>query len=206
MTFSAWQQQSILDLINDDGRYGMPDIDLRDKLPLHGQRLDLTALEENDLPALQPFFQDIASLTFYIPTTARPLNRCQLKALLADWNDGVENFVFAIRYQGRLIGLVNLDGLDWPNSHAEIGIALTSLSDRGHGLAGEALNLMINYAFAELGLHRIWARIVEDNASSIRLFEKLGFLPEGRLKQHVLRRSHYRDMLIYGLLAPGARD
>ncbi len=180
----------------------MPVIDPRDKLPLHGQRLDLTALEEADLPALQPFFQDIASLTYYIPTTARPLNANQLKLLLADWNDGLENFVFAIRFQDRLIGLVNLDGLDWPNGHTEIGIALTSIPDRGHGLAGEALNLLISYAFEELGLHRIWARIIEDNTSSIRLFEKLGFQLEGRLKQHVLRRGRYRDMLVYGLLAP----
>jgi RimJ/RimL family protein N-acetyltransferase len=178
----------------------MASTDPRDKLPLHGRRLELTALLETDLPFLEPFFQDIASLTYYIPTTARPLNRPQLRSLLADWNDGIENFVFAIRKGDRLIGLINLDGLDWPNSHTEIGIALTASGERGHGLAAEALTLLIEYAFTELGLHRIWARIIENNTPSVRLFTRLGFRLEGRLRQHVRRRGQYRDMLVYGLL------
>jgi len=171
------------------------------QLPLQGPRVVLTALEENDLPALLPFFQDMSSLIYYMPTTARPLNAPQLQSLLTDWNDGVENFVFAVRWQGALIGLVNLDGLDFTNSHAEIGIALTKTSCRGQGLAAEALNLMIQYAFAELGLHRIWARIIEGNTASVRLFRKLGFQPEGRLRQHVLRQGQFRDMMIYGLFS-----
>lgn len=169
-------------------------------LPLHGPRVDLTALHESDLPHLLPFFQDMAALTYFIPTTARPLNAIQIEKLLADWNDGIENFVFAIRNCGNLIGLVNLDGFDWPNGHTEIGIALISPAERGHGLASEALTLLIRYAFDELGLNRIWARVIEDNKPSVRLFESLGFVSEGRLRQHVRRRGQYRDMLIYGLL------
>jgi len=175
-------------------------VDPCDRLPLHGERIDLTALQEEDLPLLLPFFQDMAALTYYIPTTARPLNAPQLRSLLTDWNDGIENYVFAIRKNGQLIGLINLDGLDWPNSRSEIGIALTTGGERGHGLAAEALSLLIRYAFEELGLHRIWARIIEDNQRSIRLFTRLGFLPEGRLRGHVRRRGRFRDMLVFGLL------
>ncbi len=169
-------------------------------LPLHSSRIDLTALVEQDLDQLQSFFQDMASLYYYIPTTARPLNHLQLRKLLDDWNDGTESFVFAVRHAGQLIGLVNLDGLDWTNSHAEIGIALTSPDARGQGLAAEALRLLMGYAFHELGLRRLWARVIEDNRASIRLFERAGFQPEGRLREHVLRGGQNRDMLIYGLL------
>ena len=169
-------------------------------LPLQGTRLQLTALQESDLPDLTCFFQDMASLTYYIPTTARPLNHLQLRSLLKDWNDGLENFVFAVRLSGRLIGLVNLDGLDWPNSHLEIGIALTDPDARGHGYAAEALAILLRYCFNELGLKRVWARIIEDNHPSVRLFNKLGFHQEGTLRAHVLRQGRYRDMLIFGLL------
>lgn len=169
-------------------------------LPLQSERIRLTALQSEDTDLLRPFFEDMASLYFYLPTTARPLNKMQLDRLLLDWNDGLESFVFAVRQQNNLIGLVNLDGLDWPNSHAEIGIALTSDSARGQGYAAEALQLLLDYAYAELGLHRVWARIIEDNSPSIRLFEKLGFVREGCLKEHVLRHGQYRDMLIYGRL------
>ncbi|MEA4890277.1 MAG: GNAT family protein [Clostridiaceae bacterium] len=169
-------------------------------LPLKGQRVSLTVLEEADLEILRPFFQDMASLTYYIPTTARPLNITQLREMISDWNDGLENFIFAIRYDNQLAGLVNLDDLDWPNSHAEIGIALTNKTLRGQGLAAEALSLLIDYSFNELGLHRLWARIIEDNAPSLRLFGKLGFQQEGLLRDHVRRRGHYRDMIQLSLL------
>ncbi|HAL74653.1 MAG TPA: GNAT family N-acetyltransferase [Clostridiales bacterium] len=169
-------------------------------LPLHGPRIELTALEANDLTVLQPFFQDMAALTYFIPTTARPLNAPQLSDLLSDWNDGLENFVFAIRSQGRLLGMINLDGLDWPNGHAEIGIAITEPAGRGHGYASEAIMLLIRYAFDELGLHRVWARVIEDNLPSLQLFDRLGFQREGCLRQHVRRRGKFRDMIIFGLL------
>lgn len=169
-------------------------------LPLKSERIELTALESSDMPYLRSFFQDMASLYYYLPTTARPINLLQLEKLLVDWNDGLESFVFAVRHEGRLVGLVNVDGLDWPNSHAEIGVALISEESRGQGFAREALSLLIQYAFCELGLKRVWARIIEDNEPSIRLFEKLGFQREGELRQHVYRHGQYRNMLIYGLI------
>ncbi len=169
-------------------------------LPLRSERVELTALESSDMPYLRSFFQDMTSLYYYIPTTARPINLLQLEKLLADWNDGLESFVFAVRQDGRLIGLVNIDGLDWANSHAEVGIAITNEDARGQGLAMEALQLLMRYAYCELGLHRLWARIIEDNAPSIKLFERLSFTREGTLNEHVYRHGQYRDMLIYGHL------
>lgn len=169
-------------------------------LPLTGPRIRLTALAEADLDLLLPFFQDMASLAYYLPTTARPLNKEQLDRLLEDWNDGQDSFVFAVRQADQLVGLVNLDGLDWPNSHAELGIALTDKAAHGQGLAQEALTLLISYCFAELGLARVWARIIEGNTASLRLFARLGFSQEGALRQHVLRQGQKKDMLIFGLL------
>ncbi|MBP8989404.1 MAG: GNAT family N-acetyltransferase [Clostridia bacterium] len=171
-------------------------------LPLQGKRLRLTALHESDLDLLQDFFQDMESLIYYIPTIPRPLNRKQLYSLLDNWNDGVSNFIFAVRVADQLIGLVNIDGLDWPNSHAEIGIALTEPDMRGQGYATEAIAVLLRYCFYDLGLHRVWARIIEDNTPSIRLFQSLGFKPEGALRQHILRQGQFRDMLFFGILKP----
>lgn len=172
----------------------------QDYLPLSTERVTLRALEQSDVDTLRPFFQDMASLDYYLPTTARPLNRRQLEKLLDDWNDGQESFVFAVQSDHQLVGLINLDGVDWPNGHAEIGIALTLPEARGKGLAREAMQLMLQFAYLELGLHRLFARIIEDNAPSIRLFKSLDFRPEGVMKEHVYRHGHYRNMLIYGHL------
>lgn len=181
------------------------------RVPLSGKRLQLTAIEAEDSRRLTSFFQDMALLSYYIPTTARPLNQAQIEALLADWDDGQTHFVFAIRKNGHLIGLVNLDGLDWANGHAEVGIALTDEGARGQGFATEALGLLIRYCFDELGLHRLWARIIAGNTASLQLFDSLGFVREGALREHVRRQGSYRDMVVMGLLqaewlASGKRD
>ncbi len=82
------------------------------------QRVDLTAIH-GPISRTCCHFQDMASLTYFIPTTARPLNATQIGRLMTDWNDGVENFIFAVRVDGWLVGLLNLDSLDWPNRHSE---------------------------------------------------------------------------------------
>ena len=171
-----------------------------EKLPLNGPRLSLTAYSKDDLAALLPFFQDLSTLRYYLPTTVRPFNLEQLDLLLSDWNDGQSNFVFAIRHEGEICGLVNLDGLDFPNSHAEIGIAITDKLQRGQGFAGEALQLLLDFAFGELNLQRIWCRIISGNDPSVRLFTRTGFVQEGVLRQHVRRSGSFRDMLVFGLL------
>lgn len=169
-------------------------------LPLTGKKISLTAIKQDDMSQLEEFFNHIPSLIYYLPTTVRPYNQTQLEKLISEWNDGESCFVFAVRSQENLIGLINLDDIDWVNSHAEVGIALTDISARGHGYAAEALKLMIDYAFNSLGLHKLWARIIEGNKPSISLFEKSGFLNEGTMREQVLRNGEWKSMLLYGLI------
>jgi RimJ/RimL family protein N-acetyltransferase len=175
-------------------------LDMNERLPLTGGSLSLTALSDGDIGDLLPFFQDVSVLRYYLPTTVRPLNEHQLRQLLKEWQDGESYFVFVIRKDNQAVGLVNIDGLDYPNSHAEVGIAITDRLQRGQGLAREALELLLDFAFGELNLNRIWCRVISGNEPSIRLFTQSGFRQEGILRRHVRRSGAFRDMLVFGLL------
>jgi RimJ/RimL family protein N-acetyltransferase len=59
---------------------------------------------------------------------------------------------------------------------------------------------MLNYAFNELGLHRLSAMVTEDNSGATRFVERHGFQLEVRRRQAVLRDNQRWDMLLYGLL------
>ena len=174
--------------------------DVLSKLPLSGENVRLTSLYTEDLHQLDEFFNNMQSLIYYLPSTVRPFNRNQLEKLLLEWNDGVSCFVFAIRIDNQLAGLINLDDVDWVNSHTEIGIALTDFAERGKGYALEALNLMLDYTFNSLGLHKVWARIIDGNQPSVKLFEQAGFKIEGEMKEHVRRNGEWKSMHIYGLI------
>ncbi|MFD7645739.1 GNAT family N-acetyltransferase [Kitasatospora sp. NPDC059795] len=71
----------------------------------------------------------------------------------------------------------------------------------GQGLASDAARTVVQFAFDELGLHRISAAIGPDNAASIKLVENLGFIREGVLRDHVFTNGSWRDSVLYSVLA-----
>lgn len=70
----------------------------------------------------------------------------------------------------------------------------------GRGLMTEAVGLLAGWAFASLGLHRIEAACLPENAPSIRLLEKVGFTLEGRARSYLCIAGHWRDHLLWALL------
>lgn len=70
----------------------------------------------------------------------------------------------------------------------------------GQGLMTEAARLLLTFAFAELGLHRVWATCGTENAGSARVLEKLGMRREGQLKAHMWVRGVWRDSYLYAIL------
>jgi [ribosomal protein S5]-alanine N-acetyltransferase len=81
----------------------------------------------------------------------------------------------------------------------ELGIAIRR-EDWGKGFATEAASLMLDFGFRTLHLHRIQAACGPDNRASQRLLARLGFVPEGRIRDHVFTNGAWRDSLLYSLL------
>ncbi|MEJ3745252.1 GNAT family protein [Actinomycetes bacterium KLBMP 9797] len=59
---------------------------------------------------------------------------------------------------------------------------------------------MVNFAFGELGLHRVSAAIGPENAASISVAQRLGMRYEGRIRDHVYTNGAWRDSLLYSIL------
>ena len=78
----------------------------------------------------------------------------------------------------------------------------------GQGYMTAALKPLIAFAFGALGLHRIEAACVPDNAASHRLLLKSGFREEGRARAYLKINGSWRDHLLFGMVAappsPGA--
>lgn len=170
---------------------------------MKSERIYLRLIQDEDMKDLSPFFQDPDNVKYYIPTTWRTYSERQVQGLLADWHDQSQYFVYSICdiETDAVIGLANLDGINYVNGNTEIGIAITDASRRGGGYAREALSLLIDYCFDELRLHRVFCRVMADNAPSLRLFDRLGFTEEGRQREQVRREGSFVDMLFFGLLA-----
>jgi RimJ/RimL family protein N-acetyltransferase len=98
----------------------------------------------------------------------------------------------------KVIGLLTL--IRRKNRQAELGYAL-GVKFRAQGYATEAGLGLIEYAFKELKLHRIYATTSSANVSSYRVMERLGMRREATLKEASLRDGVRYDTLIYAVLA-----
>jgi RimJ/RimL family protein N-acetyltransferase len=83
------------------------------------------------------------------------------------------------------VGLVQIRQLDPSFGTAEWGVALGS-EWWGRGLFVDAGRLLVDFAFGELGVFRLEARVAARNARGIRAVEKLGAVAEGLLRSSLV--------------------
>lgn len=100
---------------------------------------------------------------------------------------------------GKVMGSCLLFGYEDENQRVELGYGL-GRRWWGQGFAGEAVKRVIVYAFDELGLRRLDARVDPRNEPSNRLLQRLGFTMEGCLRQRSLFKGELVDVNLYGLL------
>jgi ribosomal-protein-alanine N-acetyltransferase len=71
----------------------------------------------------------------------------------------------------------------------------------GRGLATAAVEDVVAYAFDELGLHRVEAATLVDNAASQRVLEKAGFERIGVVRSFLLINGAWRDFVLFQRIA-----
>ncbi len=73
------------------------------------------------------------------------------------------------------------------------------------GLMTEAVHCALDFAFDRLGLHRVEAACVPDNAASCGLLRKCGFREEGRARDYLRINGVWTDHLLFAILASDHR-
>lgn len=98
-----------------------------------------------------------------------------------------------------LIGFIGCWNFDFANFRAEIGYLLAP-EYWGQGIAGEALSLVTDFGFREIGLHSICAIVDPANLASSRLLVKHGYVKEAYFKEDFYYNGVFLDSEIYSKL------
>ena len=98
------------------------------------------------------------------------------------------------------IGNVYLTDIDHVNRSAESHILIGNKECWGKGFASEAIELLLDYAFNELGLHRVKALVLESNKGSIKMHKKCGYIEEGILRDSVWKNGCFHNQLVLSIL------
>lgn len=122
-----------------------------------------------------------------------------------DQHKGCTGLHAGLWLDGRLVGGIGYVGLDVDNRRAMVGYWLAA-PYRGRGLATRACLAMTDVAFRKLLMNKVEIYCGLDNLKSRAIPERLGFKPEGVLRQYEWVNDHYVDVVAYGMLAGEWRD
>ncbi len=99
---------------------------------------------------------------------------------------------------GRHIGNCGLCTIDRHRRKCELWIYLGSY--KGKGFGSSAVTKLISIAFEELGMERLYIRILASNTLAAKFYEKLGFVYEGRWRSDSIVGHSRIDSLWYSML------
>lgn len=142
----------------------------------------------------------------WTPPISVPLSRDAFQPLFEQQFVNVQRredqVMLGIEFEQRLVGFVQLTGIDHHMRRAAIGIGIGEKGLWGQGIGTTALRILLDYAFTVKQLERVYAEVFSFNQRSQRLMERVGFHREGLLRQHDIRNGVRQDISIFGMLKP----
>ncbi|MFI6599866.1 GNAT family N-acetyltransferase [Nonomuraea sp. NPDC050536] len=113
--------------------------------------------------------------------------------------DHANRLDLAILADGEYVGEVVLNELDIDNLSCNLRIALISdQASKGYGT--EAIRLVVDHAFRTTPLHRISLGVYSFNPRAIHVYEKVGFIKEGVLRDALLWEGQWADEIVMAVL------
>lgn len=178
-----------------------PSPDFAVKPTLTGERVLLRPFRADDLAAIRVALADreVRRLTGSPDTR---LDEEVLRRWYGTRNAQPDRLDLAVvdRASGGCVGEVVLN--DWDERNRSCNFrTLIGPAGRGRGLGTEAVRLVVGYGFERLGLHRISLEVYAFNPRARRVYEKVGFVAEGVLRDALRDGDRWVDATVMSILA-----
>lgn len=164
----------------------------------------LKLLNESDVGEGYMTWMSDPEVTKYLESRWQSHTLDSLRSFVRTVNDGSTNFLFGIFdvKEKRHIGNIKIGPIHPIHRYGDIGLIIGEKDYWGRGIATMAISLIVEYAFAELNLHKVTASMYEPNQGSYRAFLKNGFNEIGRRKSHCFSQGEYVDLIILEKIKP----
>jgi RimJ/RimL family protein N-acetyltransferase len=163
---------------------------------LSGERVLLRPLRPDDV---EPLWRSRLDPLTWAQTTEAPLGPEPLEVFrerhLTRRDEGAE---FAVDVDGELVGRAGLFHVDALARTAEVGLALLP-EHRGKGLGRDVLRVLVGYGFRSRNLRRLHLQTLASNTAALRTYVAVGFVEEGRLREHAWVEGAYDDVVLMAL-------
>lgn len=97
------------------------------------------------------------------------------------------------------LGTISLKSINLKDRNAEYAISLRRMA-QGRGVAYAATKELLNIAFNQFDLERVYLNVLSENKRAIQLYEKCGFVLEGEFRNHLCLSGQYQNLRWYAML------
>ncbi len=173
-----------------------------DKPTIRGDRVVLRPLREQDADAMLADAHD-QEITHFTGTHA-DFTREQIDAWCASRQHQPDRLDLAVtdRTSSEWMGEVVINDWDRDNRSCSFRIALSAKA-RNRGIGTEATQLVVDHVFDEIDdppVNRIALEVYHFNPRGLAVYEKVGFLPEGVLRDALYWQGEFHDAIVMGML------
>lgn len=121
------------------------------------------------------------------------------KAFIENMASNPNNLVFAININGEAVGAIGVHPqTDIHRKNAEMGYWLAE-PFWGKGITSGAIKEIVEIAFKNFDINRIFARPFGSNLASQKVLEKAGFKLEARFEKTLIKSGELEDELVYAI-------
>ncbi len=111
-----------------------------------------------------------------------------------------KDFIACVTESHEPIGYCGFMNINLRDSKVETYMGIGNKEFWGKGYGEEIKKLLVEYAFEELGVNRVYSYVWPNNKGMIKINQNLGLKIEGHLRQDVFSHGVYRDRLLMSIL------
>jgi len=168
---------------------------------MKGKKVDLVGVSMDYLPYYLRWFND-PQVTDMLGDTRFPFSEEKEKEWIEQQlapKDTSRAFTVLTK-KGRPIGNAGFNEIDYHNRYAVLGIAIGEKEFWNKGYGEDIISTLLEFAFEELGMHKVELGVHSTNARAIACYKKCGFVLEGCEREHDFYEGRYIDSLRMGIL------
>ncbi len=162
------------------------------------QGIRLRKLSDKDIPGMMEWMHD-PEINRWFRFDAEIMTEERAKEFIAGSFTGKNRHYAIVDESDEYLGTISLEEIDEENKHALYAIS-TRKCAWGSGAAFTATRMLLDIAFHELKLERVYLNVLADNIRAKRFYEKAGFRYEGCFHKHLKLRGKWQDWDWYAIL------
>ena len=162
----------------------------------------LRAIEENDWELLLSMMNS-PEIDMYVGNAHLPASELSQKNWISQYKNTDETIRLMIELNnGKTIGMIMLQHIDYRNQIAELGIKtyVSDVQDRLPHDTDDAYNAMLKFAFDELNMNCIYCFVTDDNMRSLKFHNRLGFKEDGVLRHRLYSSGIHKNLVAFSML------